>query len=108
MNLMNCLMNDSTHIHRGKILKKVLKDYGIKISELSNKLGVTRGTVYNIFKKEIVPLYYFEKIGLIINFDFSKIIPEINKIKNFSENDMLWKDKYIILLEEYNQFLKTF
>lgn len=102
---MNCLMSDI--IHRGQILKKAVKNSGIKITELSKKLNISRKTVYNIFEKEMVSLHYFKTIGLIINFDFSKIIPEFEKDLLLRENDMLWKDKYISLLEEYNQFLKN-
>lgn len=103
---MNCLMSNISH--RGQIVKEAVKSSGINISELSRKLNICRKTVYNIFEKEMVSLEYLKMIGFILNFDFSKKIPELQNDSLLIENDMLWKDKYISLLEEYNQLLKLF
>lgn len=96
----------SSIVHRGQIVEKAVKNSGIKISELSRKLDKSRRFVYILFGNEIAPLHYVRKIGIIINYNFSKEIPELEEDLGLSENDMSWKDKYISLLEEHNQFLK--
>ena len=96
----------SSIVHRGQIVEKAVKNSGIKISELSRKLDKSRRFVYVLFSNEVAPLHYVRKIGTIINYNFSKEIPELEEDLGLSENDMSWKDKYISLLEEHNQFLK--
>lgn len=96
----------SSIIHRGKVVEKAVKNSGIKISELSRKLDKSRRFVYILFSNELAPLHYVRKIGEVINYNFSNQIPELEEDLGLSENNMSWKDKYISLLEEHNQFLK--
>lgn len=93
-------------IHRGQIVQRAVKNSGIKISELSRKLDKSRRFVYTMFEKDQMPLHYVRQIGNIINYNFSKEIPELEQDLGLSENEMSWKDKYISLLEEHNRFLK--
>jgi predicted transcriptional regulator len=95
-------------IHRGSILKKAVKNSGIKISELSRKLDKSRRFVYIMFDNESVPLHIFKKVGEIINFDFSNEILELKETLDLSKSEISFKDKYLKLLEEHNELLKKF
>lgn len=98
-------MNEKAHT--GQILKKAVSNSGMKIAELARKIGRSRRFIYTMFDKQDVPLHYIIKIGEIINYDFFKD-------NNFNNNDIphlyqkneYWKDKYLKLLEEYNELLK--
>lgn len=95
-------------IHRGEIVRKAVKNSGIKISELSRKLGKSRRFIYNMFDKELMPFPCIKKIGMIINYNFSNEIPELEDNLGLNENEMCWKDKYINLLEEHHKLLKEY
>ncbi len=101
-------MSNAIVIHRGKIIQKAIKESGIKISELSKRLGKSRQFIYDMFEKEVIPLYLVRDIGTIIKYNFSNEIPELPIVLEFSEKDINWKDKYISLLEEYNNLLKKY
>jgi plasmid maintenance system antidote protein VapI len=42
------------NIHMGQLLERVIRRKGINISELAAALGITRRTLYNWFKLEII------------------------------------------------------
>ena len=58
------------------------------------------------------------KVGSLISHDFSGEIPELKKINPYpvsedmpaysltQQDDLAWKDKYIVLLENFNRFMQ--
>lgn len=77
--------------------------------------------MYHVFENSNVPLDIILQIGEIIHYDFSDEIKELKKYKSghpkqeFKESESAynkskeeieyWKNKYLELLEEYNQLL---
>lgn len=106
-------------IHRGEIVEKAIRDSGINITLLAKKLGKSRRHLYNLFQYHNLDFETIAQIGAIIRHDFSGVFPEMRiellEMENVnSEVDVercinlvnYWKDKYILLLEEYNKLLK--
>jgi predicted transcriptional regulator len=107
--------------HKGEIIERAVRSSGISVTELARRLKKSRRYVYNLFEKPDVPVETILQIGKFIHYDFSKEIltPEYN-VKEFKEginsiNDNnadagykpaeYWKNKYLKLLEKYNQLL---
>jgi transcriptional regulator with XRE-family HTH domain len=112
----------SCDINCGQIVEKVVKKDKMSISEISRKLNVSRRTLYNWFKAKDLSFDTIEKIGLVIDHDFSEEFPEtfpFNKNlrngdfditnqqtkENLSDPIYYWMDKYIKLLERFNEVL---
>lgn len=109
----------------GKVIERVVRRDHIRISELSRKLHVSRRTIYNWFNQESLSFEIICKIGTAIMHDFSKEFPEefaridngMGDYMNTSENNdhfsaaapsgsvEYWMNKYIRLLEKYNELL---
>lgn len=103
--------------HRGEIVKKAVYKSGYPITELAKRLSKSRRWVYLMFENSNVSLDIILQIGKIIHFDFKDEIKEFNSYKNAinesafdyqkdEENPEYWKNKYLKLLEEYNELLK--
>jgi predicted transcriptional regulator len=108
-------------MHNGEIIELVVRRDKISISELSRKLKVSRKSIYNWFKKENLSLEVINRIGEVLNHDFTAELPEkyeeLNvELKNLKQdNDTMdgfdvnvanyWKTKYINLLESYTSLL---
>jgi hypothetical protein len=101
-------------MHKGQLIEKAVKQSGISITQLAKKIKKSRQSVYNIFESQNVPVDLILSIGKAIHYDFSK---DFKQLKTYStkteltiveeDNAEYWKQKYIALLEEYNQLLKT-
>jgi transcriptional regulator with XRE-family HTH domain len=107
--------------HRGKIVEFIVRRHPLGLSEISRKVGVSRRTLYNWFENEKLSMNDIKKIGVAIDYDFSKELPvEIyeNSLSNlkYQETKALspdteyravyyWMEKYIRLLEQYNEIL---
>ena len=104
--------------HRAEIIKNAIYQSGYSITKLAERLGKSRRWMYLLFENTNVSLDVILQIGEIIHYDFSQ---EIKELKSTSQivNDNLspygsatqkdveyWKNKYLSLLEEYNQLLK--
>lgn len=109
-------------IHLGNILEQAIRMERIGISELSRKLKVSRRTIYNWFEQENLNIQIILKVGDVIGHDFSVELPEnllrshrrLLNIDNTSlenkdevENNSVyfWMNKYVSLLEKYNDLL---
>jgi hypothetical protein len=110
--------------HHGQTIEKIIRRNGHSISDLAKVMNVNRRSIYNWFTQPRLKLHIVENIGYAIGYDFSQELPDlfmpmvfkrINS-KNGSEvsvglissnvdEDDLWKDKYVDLLERYNQLL---
>lgn len=107
-------------MHKGEILKTAVEKSGVKKTLIAAEMGISRGTLYNIFNKMDVDNYTILKIGTIIHYDFSQHFPKLKSkqvegpleeypsktISQLNAEVDLWKGKYIDLLEEYNKLLK--
>jgi hypothetical protein len=119
------IINNTSHIilnickmqHRGEIIKKAVYKSGFSITELAKRLGKSRRWVYLMFENPSVSLDVVLQLEKIIHYNFSKEIKEIrpsniefiesisgNQTEKYSEE--YWKNKYLRLLEEYNDLLK--
>lgn len=103
--------------NRGEIIKEAVYKSGYPITELAKRMGKSRRWVYLIFESNTVSLDIMLQIGKIIHHDFTEEIKELNTSKNMlnearssyekeEPNAEYWKDKYLKLLEEYNELLK--
>jgi len=109
--------------HHGQIVERMIRRNGYSISELARLTKVNRRSVYNWFnQRQLKPEIIF-RIGCVLNHDFSAEFPglfskeEFNRHHTETIDDVLlrtsaeagssiyWKDKYIELLEKYNQLL---
>lgn len=109
----------------GQIIEHTVRADHVGISELSRKLHVSRRTIYNWFNQKTLSLDIICKIGAAIKHDFSKEFPDdfarlnienINSEQFFTTTDdngeatysnsvNYWMNKYIKLLEKYNELL---
>jgi len=108
--------------HFGEIIEKVIRRNGYNISEVAKLMNVNRRSIYNWFAQPKLKAEVIFKIGCVLRHDFSKEFPELFSSEEFErafeekkqhalmatvehEKVNFWKDKYIQLLEEYNQIL---
>lgn len=101
-------------MHQGQTIHRVVKLSGISITQLAKKIKKSRQSVYNIFDSPNVPNDLIIEIGKAIHYDFSR---DFKQLRNYSTDSDVsvaeekkaeyWKQKYISLLEEYNQLLKN-
>lgn len=98
--------------HRGEIIKEAVYKSGFPITELAKRMGKSRRWVYLLFENPTVSIDTVLQIGTIIHYDFSD---EIETLKPYvlneaptscSKEETYWKNKYLKLLEEYNELLK--
>lgn len=53
-------------IHIGKIIKKLVKEKGISVTEFADKINYSRRNVYEIFDKENIDTGLLVKIGKVL------------------------------------------
>lgn len=107
------------NLNVGQVIERVVRKDHMGISELSRKLHVSRRTIYNWFDQESLSLDVVCRIGRAIKHDFSKEFPEEFASKTStnvidgpdlednsgSQSVGYWMNKYIKLLEKYNELL---
>lgn len=110
--------------HYGEIIERAIRRNGYSISELSRMMKVNRRSIYNWFAQAKFKPEIIFKIGVALRHDFSTEFPELfssddfqrefeKKKQHFSaaadhiEELSFWKDKYITLLEQYNEALSV-
>ena len=107
--------------HYGQIVELIIRKEGYSISELARLSVINRKSVYNWFNQKYLKPEIIYNIGCIINHDFSVEFPELFVPEDFNRkektgsisnstpfelnNTIVWKDKYIDLLEKYNDLL---
>ena len=114
------------NLNAGQVIEHVVREDHVGISELSRKLHVSRRTIYNWFNQKTLSYEIIYKIGKAIKHDFSKEFPEnfmidmqesrLNKDSLIDGDDNTdgayadsvnyWMNKYILLLEKYNELLR--
>ncbi len=113
---------ENEELHQGRILERVVRCNRLGISEIARRLYVSRRTLYNWFETKELGLDIICKIGFVIGHDFSKEFPdEFAKKKNLLSGEVMselrdpgdkpkdpiyyWMDRYIKLLEKFNELL---
>ena len=102
--------------HRGEIVERAIRQSGYPISAIAKRLGRSRRWMYLVFDNAQVNLETILEIGNVIHHDFSDEIKELNTINTNNIHDPenpynnqtkeYWKNKYLKLLEDYNELLK--
>lgn len=109
--------------HRGEIIENAIRQSGYSITKLAKKLGKSARWMYYMFESYNVPLDYILEIGAIIHYDFSTEIKELKKYERENNGALsnkdnktnysvvnpeteYWKNKYLLLLEKYNDLLQ--
>jgi predicted transcriptional regulator len=108
--------------HYGQIVEYRVRKNGYSISDLAKSLQVNRRSIYNWFNQRHLKKDIILSVGCTLRHDFSEEIPEMFSHEDFNcclyapvketnetadnraENE-LYKDKYVALLEQYNQLL---
>lgn len=107
--------------NKGDVIERIVRTK-IGISELSRILHVSRTSIYNWFEHGHLNLETICKIGQAIDHDFRNEFPEefakaknqlsteFNTVKDFKKENCdssihFWMNKYITLLEKYNELL---
>lgn len=112
-------------LHYGAIVEMAVRRKSVNISEISRRMHVNRRSIYNWFQKDFLSIEIICEIGYIIDHDFSKDFPAEfapdgfanphhsvgYKSKRNGEQDYsvrFWMNKYIALLEKYNNLLMDY
>jgi hypothetical protein len=110
-------------IHQGKTIEQIIRRSGNSFTRVARLTKVSRRSVYNWFNQPKLNPQIIYKIGCVINHDFSIEFPDLFSPEDFKPADSattpgtppekrsaeeevsMWKDKYIELLERYNELL---
>lgn len=105
--------------HRGEILEIAVRKSGIPLTRIVKRLGRSRRWLYNQFENPNVSIEVLYDIGRIIHSDFSKTISGLSSLSTPFDSGTdeepeiyanpqarYWKNKYMALLEEFNEHLK--
>lgn len=113
---------ENEELHQGRVLERVVRCNRLGISEIARRLYVSRRTLYNWFETKELGLDIICKIGFVIGHDFSKEFPDefakkTNSLSGETMNELresggtpkdpiyYWMDRYIKLLEKFNELL---
>ncbi|MCX2573133.1 helix-turn-helix domain-containing protein [Pedobacter sandarakinus] len=112
----------TTQTKHGEILERIVRRDRMGISELSRKLNVSRRTIYNWFGQDRLSHEVIWQIGNLLGQDLSVSFPDVfpkgnsetenlvaaaGKQSNDSTSVYFWMNKYIHLLEKYNDLLSV-
>lgn len=113
----------ATELKHGQILERLVRRDRMGISELSRKLNVSRRTVYNWFGQDRLHHEVIWQVGSLLGQDLSESFPNVfpksdTSQQIFSEHEgkqstagsssvYFWMNKYISLLEKYNDLLSV-
>ena len=102
--------------HRGEIVEQAVRQSGLSITVVAKRLRKSRRWMYLMFDNPQVDIDTVLAIGTIIHYDFSADLKELNTMRSNSFSDPedtyngqtkeYWKNKYLKLLEDYNELLK--
>ncbi|QPH41383.1 helix-turn-helix transcriptional regulator [Pedobacter endophyticus] len=107
-------------LKQGEILERLVRRDRMGISELSRKLNVSRRTIYNWFRQDRLNQVVIWQVCKLLGQDISTAFPDAfieynaEQESRTAEQDLLgtetnsvyfWMNKYIHLLEKYNDLL---
>jgi len=103
--------------HRGEIVEDAIRRSGYSIKKLSERLGISRNTLYNRFKEADLSYEFIASVSNIIHYNFAVDFPEMEaehedtgeKLTRYIDREtaelLKLKKKYTDLLERYNKLL---
>ncbi len=103
--------------HRGEIVEDTIRKSGFSLKKLSERLGISRNTLYNRFREPELSYGFIRAVGNIIHYnfeiDFAELHEEANEISErpptYIDRDAVellsLEKKYTDLLERYNKLL---
>jgi len=100
--------------HRGEIVEEIVRKSGYSIKKLSERLGMSRNTLYNRFREADLSFEFISAISNVIHYNFAVDFPEMEE--DVDEYNLSYIDrdtaellklekKYTDLLERYNKLL---
>lgn len=110
-------------MHIGELIEELIRVNHLSISEVARKMHVNRRSLYNWFKQKSIRPYILHRICNVLSNDFSIELPSIIKESTGTEigrpkpssretpeeanpnTVSYWMNKYIYLLEKYNEML---
>jgi hypothetical protein len=115
------LKTKGKNTHRGEVLKDAVRKVSFKITTLTKRMSISRGTYYNHIEDPELSFELLERYGKILKYDFTADFPEMQKYaleesietygppSTFEEavNQMAYyKEKYYQLLEKYTHLME--
>ncbi|SER70934.1 HTH domain-containing protein [Pedobacter rhizosphaerae] len=108
-------------LKQGEILERLVRRDRMGISELSRKLNVSRRTIYNWFGQDRLNHEIIWQVGNLLGQDLSTSFPDAFPKQNMEQDGQsdgkmvsadgnsvyFWMNKYIHLLEKYNDLLSA-
>jgi hypothetical protein len=107
--------------HYGKTVEYIVRKNSYNIAQLAKELGINRRSMYNWFTYRDLKPSAIYRIGCVINHDFSREFPGLFESEDFNKNvkhhnaglpvnasiipESQWKERYIQLLEAYNNLI---
>ncbi|HWZ35130.1 MAG TPA: helix-turn-helix transcriptional regulator [Mucilaginibacter sp.] len=116
------LITTSSDVHYGHVVERIVRRNRMGISEIARKLHISRRTLYNWFETNNLHIDTILKLGSVLGHDFSLEFPnDFAKISDCAHENVFmeehkvdtpsseavyyWMDKYIKLLEKFNDTL---
>ncbi len=114
-------MNSEMHV--GELIEELIRVNHLSISEVARRMHVNRRSVYNWFKQKTLRPYVFHRICNVLSEDFAievpnilqprekeipppvEVHPRLEEKEAGSSSVNYWMNKYIHLLEKYNEIL---
>ena len=103
--------------HRGEIVEDAVRKSGFSLKKLSERLSISRNTLYNRFKDPQLSYDFIRAVSDIIHYSFASDFPELQEeSQGVHEGALSYLDrdvatllrldkKYTHLLERYNRLL---
>ena len=110
-----------TKLNRGQVLATAVEATGLNKEDVANKAGYSRSAYYKHIENPELDYHILMAYGRAIRYDFTEEFPDMpkyiveepgdgfNKPATLEEAVLLlekWKDKYLELLEKYNQIIE--
>lgn len=115
-------MSNSNNIHYGELLRQAADKSDLNITQIAKRAGFNRTSFYNHIVNPDLPFHILERYAKVLKYDFTSIIPEMQKFQRFEEpyapyktpetkeeaiHQMdVWKERYYHLLERYNAMME--
>ena len=115
------MKSKKTKLHRGQILATAVESTGLNKEEVAAKAGYSRSSYYKHIENSELEFHILIAYGKAIRHDFTEEFPEMPKyviedpeetygkvitLEEALRQRDVWKDKYIELLEKYNQMIE--
>ena len=94
----------------GELLERAIRRKGLNITEIAFAMKVTRRTLYNWFKQDVIDRETMERLSTIVKYDVESNLPGIftTEVKDPIipiKDEVYWQGRYIDLLERYSSLL---